>query len=390
MRILIVNRINNRSVGTIAKKIGSLAEERLNAEIFYFWGEFDGSFLHSNEFIVKRKNRTLINRIRLVDLWYKKRTGSKQLINCIRKLNPSLIHLHCIHGGFFDFKILFKFLVKKQIPIIITAHDCWYVTGGCSHFISNKCEKWKNGSNCKGCLKNRFFHKFFLEKKKLLPLANIKAIVCCSYFVEKVYKESILCSKNIITIHNGVNLQIFNNIKNDLDINVFKKYRIPFSNNYLIFVSAFWHITKGSEYVSQLSIDLENEYNVLIIGKGFDKPVGISTFIINSIDNQKELSTLYRYSLLFVNPTLEDNYPTTTLEATSSGVKTVVFDVGGCKEAIYEENGVLVSDTSYLSILQSIREMLLTNTDSSAVRKVALDNFDDKICYKEYIDLYGR
>ena len=390
MKILIVNRINNRSVGTIAKKIGSLAEEKLNTEVFYFWGEADGSPLQNNESVVKNKKRLLSNKVLFVDLFFKKRAGSKQLIKCIKKIKPSFIHLHCIHGGFFDFKTLFKYLVKTQIPVVITAHDCWYITGGCSHFISNKCVKWKNGSNCTGCPKNRFFHIFFLQKKKLLPLANIKAIVCCSYFIEKLYKESILGSKNIITIHNGVNLQIFNNIKNDLDTNVFKKHHVPFYNNYLIFVSAFWHVSKGSEYVSKLSIDLENEYNFLIIGKGFDKPIGISTFVIDSVDNQQELSTLFRYSLLFVNPTLEDNYPTTTLEATSSGVKTVVFDVGGCKEAIYEENGILVSSISYLSILQSIREVLATKTDSSIVRKVAINNFDDKICYKEYIDLYGR
>ena len=388
MRILVVNRINNRSVGTIAKKIGSLAKERLKAEVFYFWGETDGSPMFDNECAVNNKKRLITSKIRLIDLFYKKKSGSQQLIKYIKKIKPSFIHLHCIHGGFFDFKTLFKYLVKTQIPLVITAHDCWYVTGGCSHFIVSKCNKWNNGDNCSGCKLNRFFHFFYKEKFKYLKKANIKEIITCSNFVKTVFETSFLANVKVTTIHNGVDLETFTNKKLPSDINVFIKYNVPFASNYLLFVSAFWHESKGSKILSELSFRFEGIYNILIIGKQFDKPAGNSSFIIESIDNKKDLAVFYRNALLNINPTLEDNYPTTTLEATSCGTRTIVFDVGGCKEAIYGVNGLSVEHNNINEITNTILLLAKASFDSEAVRKIAELYFDDNICFDRYIEIY--
>lgn len=50
--------------------------------------------------------------------------------------------------------------------------------------------------------------------------------------------------------------------------------------------------------------------------------------------NPQELAALYTASDLYVNPTHEDNYPTTNLEAQACGTFVITYDVGGAKETL--------------------------------------------------------
>lgn len=390
MNILIVNRINNRSVGTISKKIGSLLNKQLNYNVYYYWGETDGSVLNSNEYSTKTSNSRKCSKTNLINSYLRKRQGSKQLIKTIKKTKPSIIHLHCIHGGLFDFRTLFRYFVKTQIPLVITLHDCWYFTGGCYHFITSGCSKWNNGDNCKGCPINRFFHRFYIEKKHYLLKANIVNLVVCSNYVKSVLKESFLCNFKITVIHNGINLNIFSNTSSTKDKFIFEKYKVPFDCNYIIFVSSFWHKSKGSVFASKLSKDLSDKYNILIIGKGYNLLSGKSTYVIESIDNQSDLAVFYRHALLFVNPTLEDNYPTTTLEASACGIPTVVFDVGGCKDAIYGDNGILVKPNDYDTLLTVINKTINNGYDGQSIRQIADEHFDENKCFREYISIFQK
>ena len=80
------------------------------------------------------------------------RIETKLFIRKIKKIAPDIIHLHNIHQNFLNLPLLFSFLKKAGIPVIWTLHDCWAVTGGCTHFVYNKCENWKTGCyRCPRC-----------------------------------------------------------------------------------------------------------------------------------------------------------------------------------------------------------------------------------------------
>jgi putative colanic acid biosynthesis glycosyltransferase len=48
----------------------------------------------------------------------------------------------------------------------------------------------------------------------------------------------------------------------------------------------------------------------------------------------KTLAEIYTAADFFCNPTHEDNYPTTNLEAQACGTWVITYDVGGSKETL--------------------------------------------------------
>ena len=58
---------------------------------------------------------------------------------------------------------------------------------------------------------------------------------------------------------------------------------------------------------------------------------------------------IYTAADIFVNPTYEDNYPTTNLEAQACGTPVVTYDTGGSPESVPPENVVPVGDLGALA-----------------------------------------
>ena len=85
---------------------------------------------------------------------------------------------------------------------------------------------------------------------------------------------------------------------------------------------------------------------------------------------------MYSLAYVFVNPTYEDNYPTTNLEASACGTPVISYITGGSVESVPNDNCVKQGDLD--GIVKKIGETLCINSsimsDSEVVQK--------------YIDLY--
>ena len=72
-----------------------------------------------------------------------------RFLKFLDKYQPDIIHLHNLHGCYINVPMLLRYVAKKSIKVVVTLHDCWFYTGGCSHYTSAGCTKWLNGSgNC--------------------------------------------------------------------------------------------------------------------------------------------------------------------------------------------------------------------------------------------------
>ena len=54
---------------------------------------------------------------------------------------PDIVHCHNLHGGYFDLRALPW--LSRQVPLVLTLHDAWLLSGHCAH--SFDCERWKIG-----------------------------------------------------------------------------------------------------------------------------------------------------------------------------------------------------------------------------------------------------
>lgn len=105
----------------------------------------------------------------------------------------------------------------------------------------------------------------------------------------------------------------------------------------------------------------------------------------------KELATHYSSANVYVNPTYEDNFPTTNLEALACGTPVITYRTGGSPESVTPETGIVVDKGNIDDLVKAIETICSKGkkhyTTACRERAVSLYNKDDR--FNEYIELYN-
>lgn len=290
--------------------------------------------------------------------------GSKKatikFISWVKEYNPDVIHLHNIHGYYINVEILFDYLKKCEKRIIWTLHDCWSFTGHCSYFEAVSCEKWQKG--CSNCPQKEEYpkskidrsYKNWLKKKLLFSNVPNMHLVTPSEWLKRKVESSFLQEYPIRVIHNGIDLEYFKERNAD-----YLKKKYDLSDKYVILgVASVWDKRKGLDTFIKLSKIIDDNYRIVIIGATQKQQKEFNKKIV-SIDKTNDINGLvdwYNAADVFVNPTIEDNYPTTNLEAIACGTPVITFDTGGSPESaiIY---GEVVEKLNLMELKKRIEKM---------------------------------
>lgn len=317
-----------------------------------------------------------------------------KLLKFIKSYEPDIIHIHTIHGFYINIEILFKFLKEYKKPVIWTLHDCWSFTGHCAHFDLIGCTKWK--TQCYNCSIHREYPKSFTDnsrhmyklKKQLFTGVENLTIVTPSQWLADLVKQSFLKDHTIRIINNGINLDVFKPIENDIKI----KYQCE--NKYLIFGVAFgWGKKKGLDIFIELSKRLdENKYKIMLVGtdEHIEKDLPDNIISIHRTKNQNELAKIYSAADLFVNPTREDTYPTVNMESLACGTPVLTFNTGGSPEIIDETCGMVVEKDDINSMYNEIINICENNVFAKEMCLRKSRMFDKNEKYRNYIELYKK
>ena len=314
----------------------------------------------------------------------------------IDKINPDVIHLHNLHGYYINIKLLFDYLAKKNIPVVWTLHDCWALTGHCTHFEMEGCYKWQ--TECNHCTllmaqyKSRFIDRSrrnYNIKKELYSKLNNLTITTVSKWLSTLISKSILRDHPVEVITNGIDLGIFKPYSN----NIREKYCI--SNNKKIVlgvVASGLGVEKGRSEFIELSKD-EN-LAVMLVGLSSDDRKGLpaSIICIDRTNNQKELAEYYSAADVFVNPTYNEALGLTNIEAMACGTPVVTYGAGGSPETIDSSTGIVVKKGDMVELRNAINEILHNGKDiyASACQERVKRLFDRNITNNMYIQLYER
>lgn len=325
------------------------------------------------------------------------RMATRKLIRQIQELEPSIIHLHNIHGYYLNYPLLFDFLAKNKIPVVWTLHDCWAMTGHCSHFDYIKCDRWK--TKCDGCSQkneyprsigfNRALANFECKKRLFGDVKNL-TIVAVSDWLAKTAKESFLNSHRIIRIYNGIDLDKFHSRREHKESIASRNCLVGV--NYILSVANPWSEKKGLTDFYRIRKKLSKVYEIVLVGMSDEQlqalPSGITG--IKKTEQQEELRILYAHALAFVNLTLEDSFPTTNLEALACGTPVITYHTGGSVEAATAETGRIVAQGDLDGVVKAIVELSEKDRSelSKACRNRAEGCFNKKDRFREYIDLY--
>ena len=392
MRILQINAtVNTSSTGRIAEEMGQVIMAN-GHESFIAYGRQAQS---SKSNLIKIGNRFDTIRHGATSLLFDRHAfgshgATEQLVTSIKKIEPNIIHLHNVHGYYLNISTLFQYINATQVPVVWTFHDSWPYTGHCTYYDSVGCKKWQ--TECYNCPKTKFYPKSlfvdqsrinFQDKKALYSNSDNMVVVTPSRWLSKEVKQSFLSKHKIKVIHNGIDLAIFKPRLDQLSKN---------NDKVILGVANTWDKRKGLAEFLKLSQLLPNEYKIVLIGLNTRqiKLLPENILGIKRTANQTELAKWYNKAMVFVNPTWQDNFPTTNLEALACGTPVITYNTGGSPEAVDEKTGFVVEKGDINGLLRAInkvdklgKEHFSANCRERAER---LYNKDDR--YNDYINLY--
>lgn len=396
-RILQINSvINSGSTGRIAEEIGLKAMQN-SWESYIAYGRNDSS---SKSHKVKIGNNWDVTwhvlGTRLLDHHgFESRKATRDFIREIQHIRPNIIHLHNIHGYYLNMDIMFDYLKSTEIPVIWTLHDCWPMTGHCTHFSFVGCNKWK--THCEKCPQKKEYpasfwidnsSKNFEHKKKLFTSVQNLTIVPVSNWLAEIVKDSFFNKYSIKVIHNGVDSEIFRPINID---KIKLKYRL--NDKFVVLgVANIWSKRKGLQDFIELQNSLKKDEVIVLVGLPKEKINSLPNNIIGieRTENVKELAELYSAANVFVNPTWEDNFPTINLESLACGTPVITYRTGGSPESITYETGFIVEQGDLEGVRKAI-DTIKQNGKSfytNSCRERAINIFNKEDRYAEYIQLY--
>lgn len=315
--------------------------------------------------------------------------ATRYFVNWIQKYDPDIIHLHNIHGYYLNVGILFDYLKQANIPVVWTLHDAWAFTGHCVFFDYVGCNRWKFG--CGNCPQKRYYPaSFFLDKsavnlkhkKYMFSGVNNLTLVTPSNWLAALTRKTFLSEYPVEVINNGINTELFK----PAPLHTIRNLGVG-DKKIVLGVSLGWAPHKHLDYMIRLAEDLGDDYLVVLIG--LDK-AQISQLPKNVIGfrrtrNIDELVAWYSAADVFVNPTMEDNYPTVNLEAQACGTPVVTFLSGGSAECIKEGFGFAVERGNYHNLLQAVYEASLMKRERKAPHIMNKKEFAE-----EYLNLYEK
>lgn len=319
---------------------------------------------------------------------------TKRLIGRIRKWNPDVIHLQNIHGFVLQVEILFAYLKEAGKPVVWTLHDCWPYTGHCAFYDYTACEGWKTG--CRACreyqrtypyalFRNHTIQNYERKRTAFTGVADL-TIVTPSRWLAGEVKQSFLKEYPVQVIPNGIDRKCFRPVKSLL------RQRLGLEGRFVILgVANVWERRKGLEYFVKLSGRLSEEYKVILIGLSKKQIKSLPENIIGleRTSSAEDLAEYYSMADVFVNATLEDNFPTTNLEALACGTPVITFNTGGSPESVDESCGQVVPKGDTEALIKAIRQEREAPRQSESCLKRA-ERYEKYDRFREYVELYHR
>ena len=280
--------------------------------------------------------------------------ATKRFLAWAEDYNPDLLWLHNIHGYYINYELLFRWIKRRPgMEVRWTLHDCWAFTGHCSHFTVAGCEKWKTA--CAHCPQKKRYPasvlldrsgENFRRKRDAFTGVEKMTLITPSNWLAGLVGESFLKEYPVEVRYNKIDESVFKPTPGDF------RARCGLQDRRIVLgVTGVWDERKGFGDFLELAKMLDERYAIVLVGLTKKQiaqlPAGILG--IERTNSAKELAEIYTAADVYVNPTYEDTYPTTNLEAAACGTPVITYRTGGSPESVPPENVVECGDLRALA-----------------------------------------
>lgn len=310
--------------------------------------------------------------------------ATASLLEKILQFKPDIIHLNNLHGYYLDIRILINFLKRTSIPIILTLHDCWMLTGHCVNPNYGNCNKYVEGK-CNSCPITASYPSSLVDKaarniaikKNLLSDFDNLYMVSVSSWLNSIVDNCWISNHPHFIINNGIDTDVFHIMPQ-----VKKERRI-------LGVANVWNEVKGFSDFVKLRELIPADIEILLIGltpkqikslpKGID---GLGK--LNSQDLAKE----YNKAMLTVSLSHGESFGLTIAESMACGTPVFAYANSSQKEIITSETGLLIPDNDLNAMANAITDFEW-EYDKNVCRKYVESHFSKVEMTSKYLELYN-
>lgn len=328
---------------------------------------------------------------------YFSKSETRKFLEYLKAEKPDIIHLRNLHANYINVPMLLKYIIKNNIPTVITLHDCWFFTGKCCYYTDDGCEKWKK--QCGNCPALRKWNKSWIidksremlnEKKALLTAIPRLAVIGVSDWITNEAKQSILKDSWLIKrIYNWIDLDVFmpkDTSKLKKQLNIDGKYVV-------IGVAQTWSVEKGVLIFQEIARRLSDVIVILIgtLPKKFVMPKNVLS--MGNIYDTNILASYYSMADVMINPSIQETFGKTTAEAIACGTPVIGYNLtatpeligNGCGEIIKRKGDI----NAFVEAVRRVRKIKKVNYINKC-RIFAEKNFNKERLINEYLDLYNK
>ena len=306
---------------------------------------------------------------------------------------PDILHLHNLHGCYINVPMLLKYAAQKKIAVVVSLHDCWFYTGGCSHYTSVGCKKWLQ--KCGNCPRRYEEFPALLYDSSAVQLRdrwnlfgeikNLTAVGVSRWIVDEA-KKTVFCKAYCVAIHNGINVDFFHPVKNDFR----KRYHLE--GKYIILAPANkWFLDVNRETFDYFASRLTDDMRMVFIGNGVDESRLTDKMInVGFVSSREELRGIYSACDVMANCTREESLSLLNVEVQACGTPVVTYSNTGVKETVDGICGFAVENGNPADMwngVSRIRDKGKTFFSADCVAW-AKKEFDKEDNYNKYIMLY--
>lgn len=315
------------------------------------------------------------------------------------QIRPDVIHIHNIHANYLNYRILFNHIIKRDIPVVFTLHDCFNFTGKCTHYTAAGCKKWQ--AECGHCPIYRstgvpsmiFDHstRIFHEKKALYAQIPHFHVVAISQWLKAEAEKSILAGNGHVVdyIYNWVDHDTFRPASDEEKMALSKEYELRADRKYLISVSQEWDKnTIRYQDAKKLSEMLPEKYSLILVGrlaKGTVSPKGV--IHIPYISDRHSLSIVFSIAEAYVHFSIEDTFGLVIAEAMACGTIPISYNSTACAE-VPGGFGIVVEPRDVAGIIHALPLLDEKKRYSCEMVEYVKTNYDKRTNTNKYVDIY--
>ncbi len=278
------------------------------------------------------------------------RRATARFLRWAEEYDPDLLWLHNLHGYYINVEMLFAWIkTRPQMQVRWTLHDCWAFTGHCAYFSAAGCSLWQ--TQCKACPQRKSYPKsLFLDRSKrnftrkraaFTGVANLTLLTPSRWLADLVAK-SFLAGYPIEVSPNTVDPAVFQPTPGDFR----ERYGLT-DKRILLGVASEWSERKGLADFLQLADRIDGDTVIVLVGLNERQRQSLKPRMLGlgRTESARELAAIYTAADVFINPSREETFGMTTLEAILCGTPAIVYCGTACEEVVEGKNGIAVVPT---------------------------------------------